>query len=303
MKLEITLCYSVIEFCLANLNQLIRDNPATQVLDEIQRRKIILHTDLEECWRDYFEAKHPELLMLYEQFISDTVLYADKCELLDHYSVSQNADQLFKADESYKKLLYNISQSSKDKILFTDMIDDLIKSPLSEVDIYNTTRILDHTEENPLNSYRLPIVNKQIPFGDHSSTLCNWMKKFWEGDSEVIICDNYIYANHQHLLDYFLQHYTNGSKIKLYTLIPRGKTDQDVIDLFINPPFDQWVFELNILNDRKEHHSREIVTSKYLIQLDKGFAVFGRNGQTDQSVIHVDYLRHPFPLPPARKIL
>ncbi|MCK4260294.1 MAG: hypothetical protein KAX49_15060 [Halanaerobiales bacterium] len=307
MKLQITLCHSILEYCLLKANIFQRDNDANNLMEEIKRRKIIVNFDLEAYWRNFFEEECPELLSFYETFLSDFVLYADDCELLERYIVSDKANQHFDDNDDYKKLLYNICSSTKDKILFTELMDNLINSIQNEVDIYNVARILDQVEEHALNLYRLPIVNKQIVRGDSNVALSNWLKRFIESEMDLIICDNYVCENEDNLLNYILVHIPNGSKIKVYTLDPCLKNnrmnEKDIKDLFLKAPFASWDFEVHLVGNKKDNHSREIVTNDYIINLDKGLATFGRMGKTDQSVININYNNNSYIVPKSRKIL
>ncbi len=245
---------------------------------------------------------------MYQDFISSLAYCDSDCEILPHYLVSNIVNQLFDDNDDYKKLLYNISSSTKDKMLFTELMDNLINSIQSEVDIYNVARIFDRVEEHALNLYRLPIVNKQIIPGECSVALSNWLKKFIEGETDLKICDNYVCENKDNLLDYILVHIPNGSKIKVYTLDPCHKkyskmNEQDIKDLFLKYPFSSWNFEVYLVENKKDNHSREIVTNDYIINLDKGLATFGRWGKTAQSVININGNNNSYIVPKSRKIL
>ncbi|GAF66058.1 hypothetical protein BTS2_2958 [Bacillus sp. TS-2] len=90
-------------------------------------------------------------------------------------------------------------------------------------------------------------------------------------------------------LDYFLKHVKEGANIKLHTILNNKNTISNLISTFTNPPFDRWNISLYLFRRRRDQHAREIITNKYYIEIEKGMAVFGRYGNTDQTNITIGY--------------
>lgn len=288
MKLDITVCISILEACLENIEVFNKNNEAILLLKEIHKRKLTLHTKLEIEYEEYFKKSRPELLDLYHNFISSSLINLDDVNILTNYVENPLIEQI--PLTNYFKTLLNICDMTKDKIVFSNLLNGYIPQlmPLG-IDIYDNIRILDTQGSHILNEYRIPIIRKIVKRGHSCLSLSNWLSRFLVTESNFIIIDGYIYENSDGFFNYFLNNVKSGSKITLYTLLNNGNTIANIVNKFNSPPFKNWNFEIFIIPNKRVQHARDILTDNYYIEIDKGMGVFTRSGNTDQANIAVEY--------------
>lgn len=287
MNLEITVCHSILDYCLTNLNYFDKENQAKKILDEIRSRQLVLHEDLEYEYEQFFENHKPELLDTYREFMKNTVAYAETSKILSSYQQRSDTQVL---NDAYLKMLADICLSTNDKILFSDLFN-VFSNRLKNWGIahYNRRNVTNKNNNTILNQYRLPLIRKVIRSGESSHNLSRWLSRFLISETDITIVDGYIFENSINFHRYFLTHIPFGAKIKLFTL-RNGRTDREIIRKFTYPPFDKWQFEINIIPSKKDQHARDVFTNNYYIEIDKGMGVFGSKGKTHQANITVESL-------------
>jgi len=157
------------------------------------------------------------------------------------------------------------------------------------LNVYKIQDIIDHSKNNILNDYRLPIVRKRVKTGDNSPGLSVWLSRFLRTENNLEIIDNYIFQEASNFLHYFLIHVPIGANIKIYTMLDNGVSGEQIKRRFKINAFKNWNIDVFIYTDKKEQHARNILTDNYFINIDKGMRVFGRNHMTEQSDIAVDH--------------
>lgn len=285
MNLEVTVCSSILEYCFSNLNYYDKNNTAKKVLDEIQSRRMVIHADLEESYAEFFENQRPDLVDHYREFIKQTLTYAESVKILGSYADNANTVIL---NNRYLKLLTDVCLATHDKILFSDLFSAYV-TYINQwgVNWFNRKTMVDRQNSNSiLNQYRLPLIRKVVRRGNSSNALSVWMSKFLNGENSLTIIDGYLYENSDNFYRYFLRHVPNGATIKLYTL-KNGRTNSAIIRKFRSAPFNNWNFEIELILSKKDQHARDIFTSKYYIEIDKGMGVFGTSGRTHQANITI----------------
>jgi hypothetical protein len=285
MRLEVTVCHSIIEKCLDNISIFDRENKSKLILDELFRRRMVLHPDLEEQYVNHFSNIRPDLLDNFMTLYQSIVIQEDNIKLIKNYS------SIYNHSDIYLSILINICNSSLDKILLTDYNDstigDISSLGISKVD---SNRIVDYQDKNILNNYRLPIIRKVVTAGESSLDLSIWLSKFISTEQNFIIVDNYIYENRLLFLNFFLKYVRIGADIELYTMVNNNNTEQNIINTFNRPPFNKWKFnKINFVRNKKDQHARDIITDRYYIEIDKGMKVFGNNNSTHQANITIGY--------------
>jgi hypothetical protein len=285
MRLEITVCYTILEKCFNNLDILNFNSLGKLILEELYKRKIILHNDLLKYYEEHFQYSAPHLMDLFQTFYQMIIIQAENTKILKNYK------RVVNTNDDYLDLLINLCISSEDKILLIEKepedLDSLEK--LYNITSLNSDRVLDKDDKNILNEYRLPIIRKVVRRGELSDSLSNWLSKFIKTESNFKIIDNYIFENRENFLTYFLKHVRKGSKIEIHTMLNNNNTEEELKRVFLNQPFDDWAFTIKLIENKKEQHAREIITDRYYIEIDKGMAVFGDRGKTHQANITICY--------------
>ena len=303
MRLDIVVCYSVLEYCFSNIRHYERENKARQILDEIERKRINLNDDLQVHYEAYFETERADLLEDYQQWLSNRVQYEDYVKLVDNDLSTADVDRIISDD--YLRIVTNIAYRNEDKIVFSELLNDY-DADLQNIGILqmNVDRILDRSEDNYYNSYRFPIIRKRTELGGSSAKLSAWLKRIIQTETEFEIIDGYIYQERENFKNCFLVHVPSGAKIKIDTFLDRIR-EADLINEFSSVDYRNWNVEVHLIPSKKEQHARNILTNNYFIHLEKGMRIFGRNGLTDQSDITIDHRDKitDTSMPPIRKKL
>lgn len=295
MRLEVTLCREIIEQCLNNLDIISRENIGKKILHEIYKRKICLSEGLENHYLSYFENEKPDLLYIYHDLMAELLTYEDNVKIISEFESNidifeNGCERTTGLDIEYLQSLVDTCYNSNDKIIISNILESYNnKLENKGISIINLEGIVNYSENNVLNSYRLPIIRKRIRASQQNSELSNWLKRFILDTSKLIIIDGYIYENSEQFLKYFLCHVPYGVSIRLYTLLNNGNTENEIRRKFTTGVYGSWSIEIFIISDKKEQHARNIYTDKYFISIDRGMGVFGRNGQTLQTDIAIDY--------------
>ncbi len=287
MKLDIVVCYSILEYCFQNHNFLDIDNKAISIFNEIEGKRVNLNDDLIDHYEDFFLAANPGFLDYYETWIANRMQYSDSINILSNGLANHSVNQLF--DDDYLRTLANLAYINDDKIIFSDSLDNY-KNQLQNLNILqlNGDEIIDKKTDNYYNRYRFPIFRKVIKKGESSVNLSNWLKRIIQTETDIIIIDNYIYQERHNFKKYFLDHVPANSNIKIYTILEGPATENSLKHEFRKSNYSNWNIEIFLIPGKKDQHARNIITNHYCIQLDKGMRIFGSNGATEQSDIYID---------------
>ncbi len=186
--------------------------------------------------------------------------------------------------------MLNIAYLNEDRIIFSELLQSY-ETALEGKNILqmNIDRILDRDDINHYNNYRFPIIRKRISKGESSSDLSQWLKRIIKTETDIKIIDGYIYQERENFKNYFLPHISHKATIKIYTFLDHI-SQSDVINKFTGADYSNFNIEVFLIPSKRDQHARNILTNSYFIHLEKGLRIFGRNGQTDQSDITVDYI-------------
>ncbi|MEM5592080.1 hypothetical protein AAHH67_10695 [Niallia circulans] len=286
MRLEVTVCHSIIEKCFEGFTFYQKSNRPRLLLEEILNRRIILHPELEQEYYEYFSNEKPELLDQFMEFYSNIIIQEENSKMISSYV------ETYQKNDKYTNLLLNICNTTEDKILLTESRNEIIQiqENIDQLEIIDSVKMLDRNDCNSLNNYRLPIIRKVVQNGESSAGLSKWMSKFIKTEDKFIIIDNYIYKNRYRFRNYFLKYVKPTAEIEIYTLLPDGMSETDIINAFKGSHFKNWnIVKIIFIKDKKEQHARDIITDQYYIEIDKGMRVFGVGGQTEQSNITISY--------------
>jgi len=305
MRLDIVVCYSVLEYCFSNFRNYRRENKARRILAEIERKRINLNDDLQVHYAVYFETQRADLLEDYQLWLSNQVQYEDYVRFVDDDLSNAKVNRIINDD--YLRIAANIAYQTEDKIIFSELLVDYDNS-LQDIGILqmNVDRILNRSEDNYYNRYRFPIIRKRIAAGEASAALSKWLKRIIQTETEFEIIDNYLYQSRENFKRYFLVHVPRGAKIRIYTLVTGAATESNLRREFSGADYRDFDLEVYLISDKKEQHARNILTNNYFIHLEKGMRIFGgRSGLTDQSDITVDYRDNitDTAMPPIRRRL
>ena len=291
MKLDITLCHSILAYCFANLDHYERQNRARHLLDEIRKQRINLNDDLQVYYEVYFETQRSDLLEDYQQWFANQVIYADYVTFTPNNLSNTEIDN--SVNDDYLRTLLNITYVNQDKIVFSELLNSYDRT-LKNIGILqlNIANILDRSVNNYYNDYHFPITRKRIIAGQSSRKLSNWLKRILQTEIDFEIIDNYIYTERDNFKRYFLPHVQHGATLKIYTISSRGVQIADLIREFSSSDYTNWQIELYLIQSKRDQHARNILTNNYFVHLEKGMRIFGRNGRTDQSDINVDYRKN-----------
>ncbi|WP_435164475.1 hypothetical protein [Paenibacillus glycanilyticus] len=288
MKLEVTVCQSVIEQCFEGINDVFGNNI---LLNEIKRRRIVLHDELIDIYEEYFRVTRSDYFDLFSTFLSAILNNEKYSEIIDDYVDEPVVHMLFPHSRK-DRVLANICNNTRDKLLLSNTIEAYPKSELEKrlnIKTYNAADIIDIKKSTILNSYKIPIF-KRVARGGNSSNLSSWLGRFLLNEDEITIIDNYLYENSDNFYNYILNHIDNQANIKLITKLNGRTTENDLINKFMAPPFNSWnITEILVVSGKREQHARNIVTNNYIIMIDKGMAVFGTGtaNVTDQADISI----------------
>lgn len=111
--LDITLCYSILEFCFDNLNIFEKDNVGAKVLQTIEQHHIIFHNDLGKEYMQYFEQSRLDLEDQYQSFINSIIPYDECIKIIDFIPSCNEIDNI--TTDRYLNMLFNICYRSSDR--------------------------------------------------------------------------------------------------------------------------------------------------------------------------------------------
>lgn len=285
MKLDITLCHSIIKMCLeSELKGISRfdrnmenSDEGLRILDEIKKRRITFCLELEEKIEEHFDKHEPELKELYHDFVKAIIPDEENALFLNEYIENPQISQLTAIE--YYKILLNVAYLTEDKIIFSEIINTLkAQACCHEINILQKDDILDKDKDTVLNVYRMSRVRE---FATADRVTCDyvskWLSRFWKNQNDFVIIDNYVYQHRDKLRKYILDYVPWGSKVTIYTL-SQGLMDNDVVNGFREPQFSHWNFEIYLFDRKRENHDRCIITNNFHIQINNLLGAFDNNG-------------------------
>jgi len=294
MRLEITVCYSILEYCFAaNRDFITGDQRALMLWQELQRNRLSISIPLMEFYQKRFEEKHPELLQVYQYWMAANINDAERFNFVDNIYEENPTIKKWAMGDDYLNILLNTTYSTEDRIVLTEILNNMgfDAEPLG-IHRMNSHLILDREANTYYNSYRFPILRKRIEAGESSFELSRWLSRIIRHERKFTIIDNYVWQNINSLKQYFLPHVRKGAKIKIYTYLEKKRDIEDCVREFQKQEYRKWDIRIFLVTDKRDQHARNILTENYFINLDKGLAIFGRDGRTDQSDINIDFIEN-----------
>jgi len=303
MKLKITLCYSILEYCLANRDPLDSDGKGAHLLNRFKQHRINLNDLLLDEWESYFRINRPNLLSAYQGYIEKIITNIVESNMITNISSINNTQQKF--NSTYEKILLGVCCSTEDKILI-DENPSISSSAIHTLKInrIKKSQILCEYDRNLFNDYTLPIQDRKICSGESNEKISRWIGSFLTGEKDIIIIDSYISENEKPFQDYLLKYIDIGANIAIYTC-SGNYTESQIRNKFSDVVYNKWNIEVYLFKNTFVQHSRKIITNKYRIHLEKGAGVFGKNqitAQSDISIYDVE-LVGPYLITDFRKIL
>lgn len=86
---------------------------------------------------------------------------------------------------------------------------------------------------------------------------------------------------------YILKYIEAGVDIEIYSLKHEEYPEQRIRDEFAEDYYKKWKLSVYLVNSKRTLHARSIQGAKYIIQIDRGLSVFGRDGKTFQTWINI----------------
>jgi len=280
LKLEIAVCYTLLETCFDTYDNFIRDSKGNLILEELYRRKIVLNEELQKEYEDFFKNNRSDLADSYESFFQEIIQYEGNFKIVP--SPQDDTERI-----SYPDKLKDVCLITEDKLLLSELNEQSFNQ--NDIIKLSSDEIIDKNHDNPLNEFRLPIIRKVIKNRELSNDLSSWLSRFLKTETNLTIIDNYIYENKDQFYRYFLTHVPLNANIDIYTLLNNGNDENNLVHTFTTYPFNAWNIDVNIISSKKDQHARDIITDKYYIEIDKGMRVFGTRGFTEQSNITISY--------------
>lgn len=283
--IDIIVCYSILGKC-KSTNAFLDDEETVSMAQRIRQHRMVISEKLMDYYEEYFRKKSPEYLGWYQAFCTD-ILYSKERAVLKASSKTKT----YIKDNAYLNELVLLCQETEDKIILMEPKRRMDEKCVKEMGIilYDSTDINDVSGSNLFSMYTLPVNGKIISEGESSRTIANWLGRFWREENYIQIFDNYLLTKDgiRYLKNYFLKYVKEGADIEIYSLLTKDYTKQQVRDIFTEDDLKKWKFSVYIVKDKKVSHARSTQGSKYIIQMDRGLSVFGREGKTFQTIINI----------------
>lgn len=294
MKLNITICHSIIKMCLeVQLNGISRFNrqleetdPGSLVLKQIKRRKITFCIELEEKILEYFDKNEPEFKQVYQDYVTSLINDEEHAFYLNNYTKDPLIDSI--TTDEYLNTLLNVAFQTEDKIVFSQLLDTYKSQACQyELNIMNKNDILDRSKDTILNRYTMSRV-REFSTADQISSLSIsiWLARFWKNEKNFTIIDSYIIKHKDSFKKYVLDYIPNGANVNIYTLRDKQR-NSDFINAFKNHDFSSWNIDIFIYESKTENHDRCIITDNYHIQINNLLGAFDYKGTSFVSQVTI----------------
>lgn len=283
--IDIVLCYSILEKC-GNIDAFYSDSGTIQMVLRLRQHRMVLSEALMNYYDEYFQNKAPEWQEWYRTFCSDILYTQERAVMVTPKKIGK-----FITENPYFNELVTLSRETADKILLMEPKNKIKKSLIDKwgITVLDSSDIKDDRGSNPLSMYTLPVNGKHIEEGQDSDAIAKWFGRFLITESYLQIFDNYLLTKEgiNYLRRYILKYIKEGSEIEIYSKINETFSEQMVREEFSKNYYSKWKFTIYHVKSVKYQHARSIQGSRYIIQVERGLSVFGRDGHTFHTIVNI----------------
>jgi hypothetical protein len=283
--IDIILCYSILEKC-GYLDAFYSDSGTIQMVLRLRQHRMVLSEALMDYYDEYFQNKAPQWQEWYRNFCAD-ILYTEERAVM----VTPKRNGKLVTENPYYNELVTLSRETADKILLMEPKDKIKKSIIDKwgITVLDSSDIKDDRGSNIFSMYTLPVNGKHIEEGQDSDAIAKWFGRFLITESYLQIFDNYLLTKDgiNYLRKYILKYIKDGSEIEIYSKVSESFSEQMVKEEFSKNYYSKWKFTIYNVKSVKYQHARSIQGSRYIIQVERGLSVFGRDGHTFQTIVNI----------------
>lgn len=314
--LDIVVCCTVLEQIL-RASMLTGSDEQMELARHIRQHRMLVSGQLMELCEQYFAENAPELSEAYRTFCAGAVQSETMVKL-----VPDVENPLSITSNPYYAELIGICQNSRDKLLLSEKKEKLYQIMArkrkavqgkgtkagqskgtkagqgkgtkaakngNELTILNGRDALEESFENPLFLYTLPVTGLMLRETQSNDEVAAWLKRFLEQESYVQIFDNYLFTSSglRGFEQYILHFLPPDAELQIYTQLSGEVTEERIKQAVQKEKYKNRELAVYIVNSKKDLHERRIQGEHVIIQFDKGFAVFGKNGRIQKSPISV----------------
>lgn len=285
--IDIVLCRSILEKC-KSVDAFSGDPENVKMIWRIRQHRMVISEKLMDFYEEHFQKKGPEWLEWYRGFCTD-IFYTKERSVI----VASLIDRCYIKKNAYYNELVSValSKETEDNIIVMDSKHRIGQNNIKElgISVFDSRDINDVSGSNLFSMYTLPVNGKAVSEGEDSKSIARWLGRFLREENYIQIYDNYLLTEDgiEHLKKYILKYVEEKTEIEIYSLQNEDFSEQQIKDIFAEEYYKKWKFSIYLVDNKQTLHTRRIQGSKYIIQIDRGISVFGRNGETFQSIIDV----------------
>ncbi len=283
--IDIVLCHSILEKC-KSVDAFSENAEHVELVRRIRQHRMVISEELMDFYEAYFEQKGPEWLEWYQTLCIAIFNIRERTII-----VTPSSNKCYIKEHAYQNALAAaaLSHETKDKMILMEPKRKISNAKNLGISVFNTEDIMDTSGNNLFSMYTLPVNGKSVPEGSESKWIADWLGRFINEEHYIQIFDNYLLTKEgiKYLKKFILKYMANDADIEIYSLKdPEYPELQIKKELSENHDIKQ-KFSVYYVKNKKDLHARSIQGSKYIIQIDRGLSVFGRDGKTFQSVISI----------------
>ena len=207
--------------------------------------------------------------------------------------VNPSADQCYIKENAYQNTLAAaaLSQETEDRVILMEPKRRMNQDIMNKlgISLFDVKDINDASGNNLFSMYTLPVNGKSVSEGEDSRTIAKWLGRFLKEENYIQIFDSYLLTEEGigYLKKYILKYIEENADVEIYSLKHEELSEQQIKDKFSEEGYRRWKFSIFLVKSKKELHARSIQGTKYIIQIDRGLSVFGRDGKTFQTLISI----------------
>ncbi len=282
---DVVLCYSILELCM-QVDAFSSEIDAVQMVLRLRQHRAVVSEALMDFYEAYFREKGPGFLQWYQDIwagraYSNELAVMNECEI--HKKYVQN--------QPYYNELIALAVNTAEKIILMEPRNKIQKYMKKEwgISAFGKADILDDRGTNGFSMLTLPVHGKRVEEGESSTAIAKWIGYFLAKENYIQIFDNYLLTGEgiRQFKKYFLKYIKEGTDIEIFSMEDSSFPEQQIKSEFSKPEYQKWNFSIYLVKDKKGWHARAIQGSKYIIQVERGISVFGRNGETFQTLVNI----------------
>lgn len=283
--IDVVVCYSILEKC-KSVDAFSSDTKNVKMVVRLRQHRMVVSENLMAHYEEYFQKKSPEWLEWYRNFCTDIFYTKERAVIIKPQSL-----KTYIKESGYLNELVTLCKETTDKIILIEpkrKIDMACTKNLG-ISLFDSTDISDSSGTNLFSMYTLPVNGKSITEGKDSRAIANWLGRFLQEENYIQIFDSYLLTKDgiKYLKNYFLKYVKEQASIEIYSLLSKDYSKQQIATIFAGKDFEKWNFSIYLLKNKKDLHARSIQGAKYIIQIDRGLSVFGKNGKTFQTTVSI----------------